>query len=143
MSGDMSGCFDLHSHSCYSDGSLSPSELVRHARDSGVDVLALTDHDTTEGIAEAQAAAQAAGITLIPGVEISVSWVQRVIHIVGLRVDTHCGRLQEGLSRLGGVRRERARLIAEKLAKSGIPGALAAAESYAGGEVVGRNHFAR
>lgn len=139
----MAACVDLHSHSHYSDGTLAPDALVRHARASGVDVLALTDHDTTAGIAEAQAAAREAGLRLIPGVEISVTWTQRVIHIVGLGIDPLCERLQAGLVRLGAVRQERARLIAERLAKCGIPGALAGAAQQAGGGVVGRNHFAR
>lgn len=140
----MASCFDLHSHSHYSDGILSPLELVRHARSCGVDVLALTDHDTTAGIVEAQAAAGASGIRLIPGVEISVTWSQRVLHIVGLGIDIRCEPLQEGLRRLGEVRLERTRRIADKLEKCGIPGALdAAAASAVEGGVVGRNHFAR
>jgi predicted metal-dependent phosphoesterase TrpH len=139
----VSACFDLHSHSRYSDGTLTPAALVRHARASGVDVLALTDHDTTAGIAEAQVAAQEAGLDLIPGVEISVTWAQRVIHIVGLGIDPQCVRLQEGLSRLAEVRRVRARLIAERLAKCGVPGALEGAAMHAGDAAVGRNHFAR
>lgn len=139
----MSGAVDLHSHSRYSDGTLTPTELVRHARDCGVEVLALTDHDTTAGIPEAAAAARLADITLIPGVEISVTWERRVVHIVGLAVDVRCARLQQGLSALAERRRERARLIAAKLEKCGIPAALAAAERYAGDGAIGRNHFAR
>ncbi|MCC6206860.1 MAG: PHP domain-containing protein [Gammaproteobacteria bacterium] len=139
----MSGCHDLHSHSRYSDGTLSPAELVRHARACGVDVLALTDHDTTAGIAEAQVAAREAGMRLIAGVEISVTWAQRVIHIVGLDIDTRCAELQAGLAHLRGARRERAQHIAERLARSGIPGALEAVTAAAGVEAVGRSHFAR
>jgi predicted metal-dependent phosphoesterase TrpH len=139
----MSGGIDLHSHSRYSDGSLPPAELVRHARACGVEVLALTDHDTTAGIAEAAAAAREAGLTLIPGVEISVTWERRVIHIVGLGIDVHCAHLQRGLAGLAERRRERARQIAARLEKCGIPAALTAAERYADGGVIGRNHFAR
>ncbi len=139
----MSGCYDLHSHSRCSDGSLSPAELVRHARACGVDVLALTDHDTTAGIAEAREAALECGMGLVPGVEISVTWVQRVIHVLGLGIDADCATLQEGLTRLREVRQVRARAIADKLARCGIPGALEAAETYAGAGGVGRNHLAR
>lgn len=139
----MAACIDLHSHSRCSDGTLSPAALVRHARASGVDALALTDHDTTAGLAEAQAAAREAGMVLVTGVEISVSWAQRVIHIVGLGIDPQCARLQAGLARLGEVRRERARRIAERLAKCGVPDALAGAAAHAGDGSVGRNHFAR
>lgn len=139
----MSGRFDLHSHSRCSDGALSPADLVRHARACGVDVLALTDHDTTAGITEAQAAAREAGMRLIAGVEVSVSWAQRVIHIVGLDIDPRCAELQDGLARLRGARRERARSIAERLARCGIPGALELVETGVGAEAIGRNHFAR
>lgn len=139
----MGVCHDLHSHSRCSDGSLSPAELVRHARACGVDVLALTDHDTTAGVAEARAAARESGMRLIAGVEISVTWAQRVIHVVGLDIDTRCAELQAGLTGLRAERRERAQRIADRLARCGIPGALEAAEAYAGAEVIGRNHFAR
>jgi predicted metal-dependent phosphoesterase TrpH len=66
--------YDLHTHTVYSDGALAPAELVARAAANGVQVLALTDHDVTDGVPEAQAAAQQAGITLVPGVEISVTW---------------------------------------------------------------------
>ena len=66
--------YDLHTHTFYSDGALAPAELVARAAANGVQVLALTDHDVTDGVPEAQAAAQQAGITLVPGVEISVTW---------------------------------------------------------------------
>lgn len=136
-------CYDLHSHSTCSDGALSPTELVERARERGVDVLALTDHDTTGGLAEAFDAAGAAGITLVPGVEISVSWSGRLIHIVGLGIDAGNDTLQGGLETLRQKRDERAVKISEKLEKAGISGSLAGARAQAGGGVLGRGHFAR
>ena len=83
--------YDLHSHSTASDGTISPTELIRHAASQAVDVLALTDHDTTTGLAEAEKAAGEAGVALVSGVEISVTWVHQLLHLVGLRIDpTRC-----------------------------------------------------
>ncbi|MCK5640665.1 MAG: PHP domain-containing protein, partial [Gammaproteobacteria bacterium] len=80
----MSLLYDLHSHSLASDGTLSPTELVNRAHAAGVDVLALTDHDETAGLAEANIAAKEHGITLVPGVEVSVTWGKSTVHLVGL-----------------------------------------------------------
>ena len=87
---------DLHCHSTYSDGTLSPDELVARAAQRGVAVLALTDHDDTSGLAGARAAAQRHGLRLIDGVEISVTWRGQTIHIVGLNIDPDNAALQAG-----------------------------------------------
>lgn len=108
-----------------------------------VDVLALTDHDGTEGIEEATNAAQNHQLTLIAGVEVSVSWRGQTIHIVGLNVDVENDALQQGLQTLRDYRVGRARRIAEKLDKAGIPGALEGAAAYASETMVGRMHFAQ
>ncbi len=79
--------YDLHSHSHYSDGDLSPSELVEKAADSAITHLALTDHDTVDGLPEAKAAANKRGINLIDGVELSCTWENRLVHVVGLNVN--------------------------------------------------------
>jgi len=134
---------DLHCHSNLSDGTLPPREVVARARAVGVDVLALTDHDTVEGIAEAQEAALAEGIVLIPGVEISVTWMAQTIHVVGLRVDTANVALCEGLAALQLKRIERARAIGHKLEKAGVLGAYEEAVAAAGIPAVTRTHFAR
>lgn len=134
---------DLHSHSTCSDGILSPAALVERAAAQGVELLAITDHDTTAGVNEAREAADAQGVKLIAGVEISVSWQGRVIHVLGLNVDPAQPALAAGLQSLSGVRVERAERLAEKLEKAGIPGALTGARAQAGGGVPGRNHFAR
>ncbi|MDH5299945.1 MAG: PHP domain-containing protein [Gammaproteobacteria bacterium] len=139
----MSLCYDLHAHSTFSDGTLSPEDLVARAQEKGVNVLALTDHDTVAGVARAQAAAKEQGIELIPGVEISVSWRNTTIHIVGLNVDPFNERLLAGLDSLRQLRELRAQRIAHKLEKQGFENALADTIALAGCEAVTRTHFAR
>ncbi len=135
---------DLHCHSNVSDGMLSPAEVVARAASNGVDVLALTDHDDVAGLAAAQTAADAAGMTLIPGVEISVSWGGQTVHIVGLRIDPAHPELAAGLAGIRVGRIERARRMGDDLAKSGIAGAYEGAYDYAvNKQMVGRTHFAR
>ncbi|MBD3669443.1 MAG: PHP domain-containing protein [Gammaproteobacteria bacterium] len=133
---------DLHSHSLASDGTLSPSQLVEHAASQGVDVLALTDHDVTDGIAEAERAAEHFGLGLVPGVEVSVSWNHTTVHIVGLGVDPQNQALQEGLAKLLAFRQRRAEAIGQGLEKAGIPGAYEAARAKAKGSIISRTHFA-
>jgi predicted metal-dependent phosphoesterase TrpH len=139
----MSLHYDLHSHSTASDGTLPPRELVNLARSRGVDVLALTDHDTTAGVEEAASAAAAAGVALVPGVEISTNWNKHEIHVVGLWIDTACGALQNGLAGLRAFREWRAREMDRRLAKQGVHGALEGAAELAVGALVTRTHFAR
>ncbi len=135
--------YDLHSHSTASDGTLSPTELVQRASQQGVDALALTDHDTTDGLGEAKNAAQEIGIELISGVEISVSWGKNTVHIVGLGIDEDNDALQAGLQSLREFRHWRAEEIARKLEKAGVAGAYAGAKKYAKGHLISRTHFAR
>ena len=134
--------YDLHTHTFYSDGALAPAELVARAATNGVQVLALTDHDVTDGVPEAQAAAQQAGITLVPGVEISVTWGAQTVHIVGLQIDIAHPGLQAGLARLREFREWRADEIGRRLAKAGIPGAIEGARALAQRGLVSRTHFA-
>lgn len=136
-------CYDLHSHSTVSDGSLSPEHLVARAIEQGVDVLALTDHDGTEGITAAQAAAQGTNLSLVTGVEISVTWGSSTIHILGLKVDHKNAALQKGLKKIRDYRKERAVKIADRLEKSGISGAYEGASQYASPVMLGRVHFAK
>ncbi|WP_456379788.1 PHP domain-containing protein [Thiolapillus sp.] len=139
----MSLKYDLHSHSTASDGTLRPAELVKLAGASGVDVLALTDHDDVSGIAEAGVAAQEQGIRIIPGVEISVSWNGHTVHILGLQIDPENAALLQGLQGLCKYRRWRAQEIGRKLGKKGISHAYEGACEQATGALVGRLHFAR
>jgi predicted metal-dependent phosphoesterase TrpH len=135
-------CHDLHSHSTASDGTLTPAQLVARAQGAGVDVLALTDHDTLDGYAEAAQAAASGAMRLLPGVEISVTWSAMTIHVLGLNVDPRCQVLQDGLRGLLAFRDWRAEEIASKLDKAGIAGALQGAERYRQGRILSRTHFA-
>ncbi|HEY0663744.1 MAG TPA: 3',5'-nucleoside bisphosphate phosphatase [Thiobacillaceae bacterium] len=135
---------DLHCHSNVSDGMLPPAEVVARAAANGVQALALTDHDDVAGLGAARAAADAVGMTLIPGVEISVSWNGQTIHVVGLRIDPAHPELAAGLAGIRAGRLERARRMGEDLATSGISGAYEGAYDYAvNKQMVGRTHFAR
>ncbi len=134
---------DLHTHSTASDGTLSPAALVARAAAAGVETLALTDHDTVAGLPEAITAAQAAGIALIPGVEVSVTWGGRTVHVVGLALDITCKPLLDGLDGLQAYRVWRAEEIGRRLAKAGYEGALEGAKRHASGALIGRTHFAR
>ena len=122
---------------------MTPTELVNHAAAQGVQVLGLTDHDDVAGIPEARAAAQLVGITLIAGTEISVTWRNRTLHILGLRIDPTHPALQQGLARLRGSRATRAQSIADELTKIGIMGSLEGAYSHASEGIISRTHFAR
>ena len=135
--------YDLHTHSTASDGTLAPAELVRRAARSAIQVLALTDHDTTAGLAEAAREARLQGIGFVPGVEISVTWGSHGVHIVGLGVDPECAMLCKGLNSIHEYRLWRAREIGRKLAENGIVGAFEGAKTLAGGGLIARPHFAR
>ncbi len=134
---------DLHTHSTASDGTLAPAQLVRRAAAAGVEVMALTDHDSLGGLDEAAGAAARVGITLIPGVEISVSWGGRTIHVVGLDVDPDCAVLRDGLAGLQRYRGWRAEEIGRRLATAGYEGAFEGARALSNGTLIGRTHFAR
>jgi predicted metal-dependent phosphoesterase TrpH len=138
----MSVNYDLHSHSLASDGTLAPDALLRAAHAGGVDVLALTDHDTTDGLAEAAATATEIGMQLVPGVEISVSWQAQTIHVLGIGIDPGNAVLQTGLAGLRDFRDWRAEEIGRRLARAGIGGAYTGARALARGRIVSRTHFA-
>ncbi|MDC0182003.1 PHP domain-containing protein [Candidatus Thioglobus sp.] len=134
---------DLHNHSYFSDGVLSPSEVVRLASGAGCDLFSLTDHDTTNGIIEAQHEADKLGLNLVNGVEISAFWRNSAIHIVGLGVDIDNDELQTGLEFNKTLRKERAKKIALGLWRSGIKDALEKAQMISGGHMLTRTHFAQ
>lgn len=134
---------DLHCHSTISDGTLAPGALLAHAAKQGVQTLALTDHDATDGISAAREAANSHGIVLIPGLEASVSWNGQTIHVVGLHIDPGHAALQDGLARIREYRQWRAEEIGRRLAKKGIEGGFEGASAFASGSIVGRTHFAR
>ncbi|WP_416054242.1 RNase RNM [Pectobacterium versatile] len=137
--------YDLHSHTTASDGLLTPTALVSRAVDMRVSVLAITDHDTTAGLDEAQNAIAQQGLPLrlIPGVEISTLWENHEIHIVGLGMDIANPALTGLLQQQAECRQNRAEQIAARLEKNRIPDALAGAQRLATGGQITRAHFAR
>ena len=139
----MAALFDLHCHSTVSDGLFSPSELVAHAAKRGVKVLALTDHDDLGGLQAAREAALQHGIQFINGVEISVTWKRRTLHIVGLKVDINNAPLKAALNKVRIGRDERAQEMGADLARVGIHGAYEGAKALAKQSIITRTHFAR
>lgn len=133
---------DLHTHSTFSDGSLTPAELVDRACEAGVTALALTDHDGTLGIDAFLDACARRGLRGIPGVEISVEFGPGTLHMVGLFVDPQDAGLATALARLRNVREERNQVILRKLNALGIPLAWEDVAKFASQDVVGRPHFA-
>jgi predicted metal-dependent phosphoesterase TrpH len=136
---------DLHCHSIVSDGLLPPAEVVRRAHANGVEMLALTDHDETGGLAEARAEADTLGLRFIDGVEISISWGDdQTVHIVGLGVDPANAGLLAGLHHIRSGRDSRAARMAAELEKVGIHDAYEGALKYVGNPaLISRAHFAR
>ena len=135
---------DLHSHSNFSDGVLAPELVAARAKKNGVEVWALTDHDTVNGLPLARAAALELGMHYVPGVEISVTWATQTIHIVGLQIDETEPTLVQGLADTRAGRMLRARDMATQLAAAGIPDALEGALQYVTNpESISRTHFAR
>jgi 3',5'-nucleoside bisphosphate phosphatase len=135
---------DLHCHSTVSDGQLAPAVVARLAHAGGVTLWALTDHDETGGQREAREAAEALGMRYLSGVEISVTWASRTVHIVGLHVDPDCAALVEGLRRTRDGRALRAEAIGERLGELGIPDAYEGALRYVSNpDLISRTHFAR
>lgn len=141
---------DLHMHSHCSDGALSPTALVERAQAAGVRVMALTDHDSVDGVAEASARAAELGLRVLPGIELSTLWNGMSVHVVGLGIDIRHPALVDGLRRQANARGERALAIAERLEKARRPnsygeGVYAAALALAGNEPnrISRTHFAQ
>ncbi|MBW8182126.1 RNase RNM [Shewanella nanhaiensis] len=136
---------DLHSHTTASDGMLTPSELVERAIGNGVEMFAITDHDTTAGLAEAHAYnnSHATPLRLINGVEVSTRWHNHDIHIVALNIDPDDSEFDAFLINQRNLRELRAKEIGERLAKAGIEGAYEGAKLLAGDAALSRGHYAR
>ncbi|WP_347554030.1 3',5'-nucleoside bisphosphate phosphatase [Robbsia sp. KACC 23696] len=135
---------DLHCHSTVSDGTLSPEEVAALAKAGKVGLWALTDHDELGGQARAAAAAQAQGMRYVSGVEISVTWANRTVHVVGLAVDPGHPILVDGLASIRTGRQARARTMGDKLAALGIQGAYEGALRFVSNpDLISRTHFAR
>ncbi|MEW6234613.1 MAG: PHP domain-containing protein [Candidatus Omnitrophota bacterium] len=134
---------DLHAHSHCSDGTLSPSDLVKKAAESGIHALSITDHDTTAGIPEAEAAGLLYGVEIVPGMEISALHPSGTLHILGYYIDIHDKFLQDNLRKYIFARERRNPLILQKLHELGYPLEIEEVKALAGGEVVNRPHIAR
>jgi len=134
---------DLHMHSTASDGMLDPKALVAHVADCGVRLMALTDHDTVAGVAAAAEAARDRGIGFVAGVELSVTWRGRELHVLGLAIDPEAPVLVRGLGSQQELRKARAERIAERLEAAGAPGRDAHASILSAGSLPTRTHFAR
>ncbi|MCF8149559.1 MAG: PHP domain-containing protein [Burkholderiaceae bacterium] len=136
---------DLHCHSTVSDGLLAPAELVRRAKENGVELLALTDHDELGGLEEARTTAGELDLPFVDGVEVSISWGDdQTVHIVGLGIDPANQVLIDGLTQVRSGRDARAGRMAAELDKVGIHGAYEGALRHAGNpSLVSRSHFAR
>lgn len=138
------GTFDLHMHSNASDGTLSPAELVDRAFEFGVETLSLTDHDTLGGLASARATASKNKQNFITGVELTVNWSGRTLHLLGLNFDMYDAGFDPYLDRLVQLRNDRAEKIAKRLNKKGISEELLGrAKTLAGEGQIGRPHFAQ
>ncbi len=135
---------DLHTHSTYSDGTFEPSQLIDYALAHGVTQLALTDHDTIDGVMECQEYGASKGLTVIPGFELSVNWNHKVIHIVALDIDVTSGSLNTLLKKQQDMRQIRAIAIGQQLEETmGLKNGYEKALRLATGNLVARPHFAR
>lgn len=135
---------DLHCHSIVSDGTLTPEALAERAKTNGVELWALTDHDEVGGQHRAAAAAKAQGMAYLTGTEISVTFADETVHIVGLGFDPDNAALKQGLHNTRNGREQRAREMSDSLAKAGIHGAFEGALKFVGNpELISRTHFAR
>lgn len=133
--------FDLHSHTTFSDGALTPQQLVSRALEKGVDVLAITDHDTLDAYKDSPLAH--GELKLVAGIELSTQWETTGIHVLGLNVDLDSDAINYAAQSQSNARLERARRIAENLEKKGIEGAFNGALSLSRGGYIGRPHFAQ
>ena len=134
---------DLHTHSTASDGTLSPSELVAEAKRIGLRAIALTDHDTTLGLAEACAAGREHGLEVIGGCELSVRYDTGSMHILGLWLPLRSARLQAALDHLTALRKVRNETIIENLNRHGVAVTYEELEAVSGGGTIGRPHIAQ
>lgn len=133
---------DLHTHSTASDGTYSPHDLVVLAKKEGVGFMALTDHDSVDGVAEALETGRAIGVKVISGVELSVDHANREMHILGYNVDIDDAEFRANLQKLVDYRNLRNSLMIERLQQLGIAISLEEVAKEAGGKVIGRPHFA-
>jgi 3',5'-nucleoside bisphosphate phosphatase len=133
---------DLHTHSNASDGSMAPAAVVELGAEIGLTAMALTDHDTVAGIDEAMRAAAGRKTRFIPGIELSARLEGGTLHVVGLFIDGAHPAIAAALAEVLRMREERNERLVAKLAEIGMPVTLEEAAEVAGGEIIGRPHFA-
>ena len=133
---------DLHTHSNKSDGSMTPAELVRHAKAGGLAAIALTDHDSIDGVYEALSEGERCGIEVVPGIEMSAK-SDTETHILGYYIDITNHNFLEKLEEARQTRKLRNKITCEKIRACGFDITEKDAEAQAGGSVIGRAHFAR
>ena len=133
---------DLHTHSLMSDGSMTPAEVVREAKNAGLAAIALSDHDTVDGVREAMAEGKKLGVEVVPAIEFSVQ-SETETHILGYYIDIENPKLLETLERVVETRRFRNRETCRKLNELGFDITLAEAEAIAPNDFIGRAHFAK
>ena len=138
----LSSLIDLHCHSTASDGTLKPSELIKLAHEQGVRHIALTDHDTVNGIGEALLQGEELGVNVIPGVEFSALWNNQGIHILGLNFKLESPVIETAVARQEVSRFTRAKTISERLSKKGFEGLYESALEFSSGQAPGRPHIA-
>ena len=134
---------DLHMHTTHSDGSFTPRELVRFAKEKKLDCISVTDHDTMSSFDECADEAKKEGSELIPGIEISAQFEPGTLHILGYFLDRNDPQLKATLEDIQKARRERNPQIIEKLNRLGIPITFEEAKAESGGKQIGRPHFAK
>ena len=139
----MANQIDLHTHTTASDGTLTPAELMAHARELGLSTVAITDHDTMNGVAEAQAAGEKLGVEVIPGIEISTDYRGEDTHVLGYGMDKDAPALREVLDWVIEDRRRRNGKIVELMRRDGVNVSLEELEARNPGATIGRPHFAR
>lgn len=133
---------DLHTHSCVSDGSMKPADVVRAAKEAGLAALALTDHDEVAGLAEAGAEGERLGIEVVPGIELSAQ-DKTEVHVLGFYPDVESKPFQEALARIRDCRHQRMVRTSELCIQNGMDISMEEAESFANGGLLCRAHFAR
>lgn len=135
--------YDLHTHSTYSDGALRPRELIRKAIESGLQGIALTDHDTVSGLDEASEEAEKHRFTFIPGIELTTDYGDVEVHLLGYKLDYKNEALRRKLKAVLESRAERARLMVSRLNKAGIPLLWENVKAETNSDFIGRGHIYR
>ena len=133
---------DLHTHSTASDGTFSPSDVAELAKDAGLASVALTDHDTTDGLDEFMEAGRSLGIETIPGIELAAGYKNTELHIVGLFIDYKSSALKESMEFIVNERNERNKKMIKALSRIGMEISLQELEENAGGNIITRAHYA-